>query len=203
MPVSHELKCMFVHIPRTGGTSMEIALGLHGDYREENTASMFGRIKSPDLKRRDYATDYLQHLTAADLRRLLPEEFQRYFRFAFVRNPWERMVSVYCYHRKVTGEGTSFNEFLDQTENRQRNHLLPQHAFVFDESGECLVDFLGRFERLLTDFAEVCAALKVERELPHIYAATIGDYRSYYDETTRSIVERRYGEDIERFRYLF
>jgi hypothetical protein len=203
MPVSHQLGCIFVHIPRTGGTSIETALGVSSDARVENTSLMFGRIASPALKSRALSTDFLQHLTASELRDLLGDEFKDYFRFAFVRNPWERMVSVYFYHRKVTGQTMSFHEFLKWGEDHQRNHLVPQHEFVVDKDGNLLVDFVGRFERMSEDFSKVCAALKIERELPHLNAATIGDYRSCYNDATREIVDRIYGEDIERFNYAF
>jgi hypothetical protein len=201
MPVSHELKCIFVHIPRTGGTSVESALGLFGDWRDENTNSMFGLITSPDLKSSTRLTKYLQHLTAEELRSLLPDEFEKYYRFAFVRNPWERMVSIWCYNMRA--KGVSFEEFLEKTEHSWFGHLTPQHTFVTTANGECLVDFVGRFERLTADFAEICSRLSIERALPHLNAMTHADYRTYYDETSRKIVERRYGDDIERFRYKF
>lgn len=203
MPISQQLGCIFVHIPRTGGTSVETALGVLSDARVENTSLMFGRVTSPSLKSRALSTDFLQHLTASELRDLVGEEFNNYFRFAFVRNPWERMVSIYFYHRKVTGEIASFPEFLKRAEGHRKNHLVPQHEFVFDKDGNRLVDFVGRFERMPDDFSKVCAALKIERELPHLNAATIGDYRSYYDDAARRIIERVYGEDIERFSYAF
>jgi chondroitin 4-sulfotransferase 11 len=200
MPVSRELNCLFVHVPRTGGTSMEIALGMYGEESREN---MFGPITSAELRSRRFSSKFLQHLTASELRDELGDEFGNYFRFAFIRNPWERMVSIYCYHRKATGHMLSFHDYLEYTEGTRRDHEVPQYKFIFDHGGECLVDFVGRFERLQDDFAEVCGRLKTERTLPHVLAATIGDYKSYYDETARKMVERRFGEDIERFGYSF
>jgi chondroitin 4-sulfotransferase 11 len=213
MPVSHELKCIFVHIPRTGGTSVETALGVFGDWRIENTQTMFGLISSPELAHEITSTAFLQHLTGAQLRHLLQRQFEQYFRFSIVRNPWERMVSIYSHMDTHMAEsakqaglsltGISFDEFLERTESFQHVHLVPQHNFIFDSDGKCPVDFIGRFETLQSDFAEVCTKLGIESALSHRNASTHGDYRKYYSEASRKIVERRYGEDIERLRYTF
>jgi chondroitin 4-sulfotransferase 11 len=200
MPVSRELNCIFVHVPRTGGTSMEVALGMNLPDRPE---TMFGRVTSSVLRGRKFSSHYLQHLTAPELRDVLGDEFDSCFRFAFIRNPWERMVSSYCYYRRANGEVLSFRDYLKYADGKPREHVTPQSKFIFDRDGKCLVDFVGRFERLQDDFAEVCGRLKVERTLPHTMAATIGDYKSYYDATSRKDVERRFGEDIERFGYSF
>lgn len=201
MPVSHDLKCVFVHVPKTGGTSIEHALGLLGDWRQENKATMFGSIESPALESTSHSTRYLQHLSANDLRRLLPAQFATFFRFAFVRNPWDRIVSAYCYLMRA--KGTSFNEFLERTEGASHAHLVPQYGYIEDSAGECLVDYVGRFETLASDFAEVCAKLGIRRELPFLNPSWHGPYQGYYDDASRKLVERRYGEDIERFRYTF
>jgi chondroitin 4-sulfotransferase 11 len=213
MPVSHELKCIFVHIPRTGGTSIETALGVFGDWRSENTQTMFGLISSPSLTHDIKSTAFLQHLTGAQLRHLLPQQFEPYFRFSIVRNPWERMVSIYgnmdthmAESAKDAGRsftGTSFDEFIERTEGFQHVHLTPQHDFIFDSAGKCLVDFIGRFETLQSDFTTICAKLGIERALSHKNNSAHDDYRKYYSEASRKIIERRYGEDIERLHYTF
>ena len=213
MPVSRALRCIFVHIPRTGGTSIEVALGMHGDWRVENKATMFGQIASPELARRVASTAFLQHATASELRGLLPEEFGKYFRFTFVRNPWDRLVSVYSRmdpHMRASAEsaglplkGISFDEFVERTEHFRDAHLDAQDRFVFDAAGHGLVDFIGRYERLAEDFAAVCARLGQTVDLPHRNASTHDAYRQYYSDATRKIVERRYGADIEKFGYQF
>jgi hypothetical protein len=213
MPISRALKCIFVHIPRTGGTSIEVALDLFGDWRLENRQSMFGLISSPELIGQIKSSPFLQHLGVKELRALRPGEFASFFRFAFVRNPWDRLVSVYSRmdtHMEMSARKAgidlhkaSFDEFVEWTEHFVHVHLLPQCSFVFDEQGDCGVHFIGRYERLGADFGIICERLGIHSELPHRNASKRGAYRQYYSDLTRSIVERRYSQDIERFGYRF
>jgi hypothetical protein len=200
MPVSPTLRCIFVHIPRTGGTSIETALGMGGDWLVENTETMFGRISSPEFQDYTATTVTLQHLSAEQLSRLVPG-FKKYFRFSVVRNPWDRMVSTYCYQMRA--EGYSFDEFLEATEGSASAWHVPQSRLLLDGPGRELVDFVARFENLAQDFRHVCERLGIERVLPHRNGLVHGHYRGYYDEDSRAIVARRYREDIERFGYAF
>ena len=103
MPVSHELRCLFVHVPRTGGTSIEAALGMAGDVDVEDEDRLFGRIRSEKYRQLGFGSDFFQHLTLREIRSLESATRSRdYFSFAVVRNPWERAVSVYA--RLVAGE---------------------------------------------------------------------------------------------------
>jgi hypothetical protein len=213
MPVSHALRGIFVHIPKTGGTSVETALGMFHDWKIENRAALFGLIQSPDLRQKGFLSHFLQHLTWPQLRELLPPECRGYFTFSVVRNPWERMVSTYAnkdpdmlMHARAQGlelEGLSFEEFLEKTENFQHIHLLPQHEFIYDQQGTPLVDFIGRFERLAEDFQRICARLGVDGGLPHRNPSRHRPYRDYYDNTTQDMVAQRYRRDIALLGYEF
>jgi hypothetical protein len=212
MPVSHEHRFVFVHIPKTGGTSVEAALGVHGDWRFEDRETLFGRIRSPDLVARGFPTRFLQHLTLPEIRSLLPDH-EEYFSFAFVRNPWDRMVSTWshpdgqlvrmAHNRNVELRGLPFEEFLARTADLEHVHLRPQHEFVLDEAGRPLVDFVGRFETIAADFREVCRRIGVERRLPHRNRSDrpVRDYRDAYTERTRQLVGERYRRDAEAFGY--
>jgi len=217
MPVSHGLRCLFVHVPRTGGTSIEAALGMAGDVEVEDEERLFGRICSARYRALDLGSDYLQHLTLRELRSLPSAARCRgYFTFAVVRNPWERVVSVYA--RLVAGEagalaarlgvddpGTlSFPAFLDVAEGCGHAHLAPQLDFLLDDAGEVGVDLVGRFERLDATFDEVRRRLgRPELALPHQNRSAHRHYSSYYDAATRERVARMYVRDIEAFGYAF
>jgi len=212
MPVSAAERCVFVHIPKTGGTSVEAALGLLGDWRFEDRERLYGRIRSPELAARPYLSRFLQHLTLDEIHEVLPES-RDWFSFAFVRNPWDRVVSTWsnpdphmvraAHDLGLELRGHSLAGFLERTAQLEHAHLAPQHAYLTDAAGELAVEHLGRFETLAADFEAICSRLGVTAELPHRNASRHRPYREHYDAATRQAVEERYGEDIERFGYGF
>jgi chondroitin 4-sulfotransferase 11 len=154
------------------------------------------------------------------------------FAFAFVRNPWERLVS--CYRDKIGGEvdgftfftvrpgvadclerfdaffgGMSFEEFVGAVASIDDadadTHFRSQHCFVTSDDGRLAVDFVGRYERLADDFREVQERVGLPAvELPRLQAARQSrPYASFYTDETRRIVAERYGRDIEMFGYSF
>lgn len=217
MPVSDKFHCLFIHIPKTGGTSIETALQMRGDRLREHRNLLYGPIQSRWIRRKNPRTRYLQHLTFEEVRKIAPEvSAGGYFSFAFVRNPWDRMVSLYNnldgnLVRTAKGEGLelqglSFAEFLERTKDRFHAHLRPQCEFICAKGGSPQVDFLGRFESLEEDFDKICHHLGVNVHLPwHNKAAgkPRDCYRDYYCSRTRDIIEERYRKDIELFGYRF
>ena len=95
MPVDRQAKLIFVHIPKTAGTSIEVALNIFGDWRNENLLNLFGQITSPRLLRKNFSSNFLQHLQLHEIRRLLGAEFDDYEIFTVVRDPWTRFLSSF------------------------------------------------------------------------------------------------------------
>lgn len=218
MPISHAHRCIFIHIPKTGGTSIERALGMRGRNKSEDRELLYGRIESDDLKRHALLSGYLQHITMADIHTLYPERpFADYFSFAIVRNPWDRLVSTYVHKdghllrtaraRGIELEGSSFDEYVRAVSELRHAHLQPQHEYLVDEHGELAVDYVGRFESpLVAAFDEICRRLGIRKVLSHEKKSTqrkSQDHRSYYSPETKKIVEKRYAGDIELFGYQF
>ncbi|CAH6420876.1 Sulfotransferase [uncultured virus] len=152
----------------------------------------------------------LHHLTAAEIReRIGTFSFESYFKFAVVRNPWDRLVSEYAWRRWRSSE--SFREFVRSlTDDRAPRdfeliaHLRPQLDYLLDPAtGKILVDFVGRFETLDADFSAVCDRIGRKAPLPRQNRSEHEMYRALYDEETRDIVARVFAKDIEAFRYTF
>jgi hypothetical protein len=144
------------------------------------------------------------------IRRALPYEFGSYFTFAFVRNPWDWHVSYYTYvanlrvpendwHVQVQAAG-SFAKYAREIAPR---HNLQQKAFVVDENGRCIVDYVGRYETLDRDFRHICHHLSIPAVLPHTNQSRRGGYREYYDTATRQALEPTVKADCEYFDYAF
>ena len=188
--ISDKYRCVFVHIPKTGGTSIEQALG-HFDELERNAQD---------------------HRPLYELREAMSEpDFGAWFKFAFVRNPWARIAS--WYKNVITDElhqqnfGVSPDCTLEQflTDHRGIFGMQKQLHWLRDRDGSIPLDFIGRFERLLDDWAVVCDRLgQGPIELPHlIVAKDKRPYTALYDDTTRKLVAERYAEEIEMFGYRF
>lgn len=187
-------RCIFIHVPKTAGYSIGQAL--------------FGGVTGHDPLRRLWLF-------------YTPEEFDQYFKFAFVRNPWERLVSAYVYHmqdrhspavqtwiRQQFGGFADFDEFVrhwvpQRAIRSERMHFRPQSYFI-TLGGRVGVDFLGRMETLEEDFATIARRLGREVSLPRLNATPRDrPYRDYYTAVSRQIVADVYAEDIQRFGYQF
>lgn len=220
--ISKNFNCIFIHIPKTAGQSIEhFFLALHGLSWQERSELLLRFNPEPSL-----GPERLAHLTAWEYLKygyVEQAEFNRYFKFAFIRNPWERLVSefyFYRYDKEMTFKHFVFNALPEKSDYTDKyRHILPQYDFIYDKNGNQLVDFIGRFETLEKDFNTVCKTLKIKNtELPHVKPAaakksamltpesssqTRSHYSDYYDEETKDQVARLYEQDILTFHYEF
>ena len=152
------------------------------------------------------------YLLAPEERRLKNgrKQFETYFKFGFVRNPWDRIVSLYERAEALQlRKEMSFEEFVDwiQYSSATCIHSSPhryQLDWFVDPNGNLLADFIGKFERLGEDWAFVAQKLRVEEKLPHRRANPRGrHYTEYYTPRTRDIIAAKFKVDIERFGYEF
>jgi Sulfotransferase family len=211
MLLSYGPAFIFIHIDKSAGSSIQLALAKYAVPRRKSWTRRRMVWQGPlnrvaGLYRQ---LEFPEHATANTIRRCLPRRFySAAFKFAFVRNPWDRLVSRYAFlldtprhrdHQTVVRMKT-FEEFLNWEIRRSK---MGQHSYVTDGSGRLIVDFVGRYERLHQDFATVCSRLSVKAELPHDNASTHSDYRTYYSARTRKLVAERYRLDLELFGYDF
>ena len=147
------------------------------------------------------------------------DQFDRYFKFTIVRNPWDRTASFYRF--LGYDRWCSFSRFVrsylpGKVEN---NHwfFLPQVDYLYRNGGQLLVDFVGRYESLTKDFATACQHLNIAAaELPHAnnrqkkgpgfkqwLRRRPVPYTQMYDSRTRSIVAKLYEADVDAFKYVF
>lgn len=205
--ISHKHRCIFIHIPRSGGSSIEDVVW--PEPRRE--ADLWMGFVSPHSNR--YQTGGLQHLTARLVREVVGQRvFNEYFKFTFVRNPWDKAISQFAYLsqrgdlRRFLGapEGLSFSDYLDRIGSCAHVQWSPQYDFLYDEDGEPLVDFVGRFERLTEDARTVFERLGISCPvLPHTRASAHPPYATYYDDHARRRIQDLYAKDISEFNYHF
>lgn len=200
-------RCLFVHVPKTAGKAV--------------TQCLFGH-------------NIGQHLTIEELydtfeRVYGVRDVRGWFRFAFVRNPWDRCYSAYRYFS--TGGGNAgdaafaeravtphadFNGFVKHWIASERGttqiHLRPQAAYVCDASGALALDDVARFESINADYDRIRATLAertgrsepVGQPLEPVNTSKVkGDYRTAYDDEAAEIVGRVYADDVRLFGYSF
>lgn len=158
----------------------------------------------------------LLHAAASDAQKELPHAiFSSYYKFAFVRNPWDWQVSMYHFilnepthlrHNLVVSLG-SFERYLDWVlatpSPYPKGATKHQYETLADDAGRLLVDYVGRYETLAQDFAQVCQQVGLTVELPHLNSSRHSNYRAYYNERSRQMVAEHFATDIHLFGYTF
>ena len=223
--VSDEHAFVFFEVPKVAVTSLKTALApllgidtTGADVpREGGRGSRF--VIHDRFARSGHRIDKEEFLASLD-------KYRGYFKFGFVRNPFDRLVSLYSDkivgagrglgERAGTGiasrtfyKGMPFAEFVrgvhsipDEVANL---HFRSQHVSLCGPDGEVLADFVGRFENLAADFSRVAREIGApDLALPHILRSEDRRaYRDYYDENLKNLVRERYSEDLELFGYSF
>src|SRR5436305_8510781 len=199
--ISFQKRFLFVHIPKTAGNSIQSVLR---DYSEDQIVALrseqdgierFG-LRNPNYKIR-------KHSTLAEYRAALgDEQFRSLYKFACVRNPWDRMVSYYFTPTQQVGE-------LDRKEFRKViSKALSVADYLRLDKGDddpfANIDCIMRFENLAGDFRTVCAALDISpTTLPQYNRSNREHYSKYYDDELRELVRERLAAEIEHFGYAF
>ena len=149
------------------------------------------------------------HLTLSQVRpHLDPAEFERFFKFAFVRNPFDRFVSYCSFITRQKGQfdrdpKAVMRHFLA---NPPWDHILfqPQHQFVTDDEGRLLTDYIGRVEQMQDSYDEMARRIGIPTvSLARVNSSRRRGYRDYYDQELIDGVAKLYARDLELFGYEF
>lgn len=210
MLINHKHKFIFVHVYKVAGTSVLNALenDTYPSYVPESARPGLTRFLrkfhlSPSFPLR-------VHSKAKEIREKIdPDVYNSYFKFAFVRNPWDWQVSLYEYGRQYPNHPQSkmmraFKDFDEYIHWRVQNEKTLQKEFVTDNSDQLIVDYVGKFERLREDFASVCDRVGMAVALPEFNRTKSRKrYTDYYTDETRALVGEHFKADIEFFDYSF
>ena len=193
MLVSDQARICFIHIHRTGGSSIAELLS----------------SALPDARQVCFQHDNAKTIAPADL-----ERYKGYFKFAFVRNPWERILSWYAlaYQYRLDRETpfVSLDTFIEEYETVRRK-LRFDNSFMFNQfdylsagNGGVAVDVVGRFEDYENELLRILDRCGVPpREIPRLNATQHGSVREAYSGKGRALVEALCRRDIEYWSYRF
>ncbi len=192
---THKYNTIFIHIPKVAGTSVL-------------------NIFMNDVQR--------DHLTYREFMRSSSTLFNAYYKFCFVRNPYDRMVSTYEY-LKAGGDRDGdlfFEQLIEENyptfdsfvlnymdHSMLHDHVLfkPQYSFICDKKLEIKVDIVGRFENLEEDCNKIFANIGIKRNLPKLN--TTKNRKDYNEYIRNSDVKKKiydlYKKDFEIFDYEY
>jgi len=188
-------KFIFIHVPKTGGTTIQSVL----KKRYPNSKRLFQRGGGhPNIN------DYIKEGYNID----------DYFKFAFVRNPWDRLLSNYHFRIQILKSeetaSVSFRDWVINSKTREGHSFLDtgemyktQCSYITFNKNK-MVDFIGRYENLQEHWGYISNLLQIKQKvLPHKNKTLHSPYRNYYDEDTVDIVGEYFKEDVENFNYKF
>ena len=207
MIISHQHRFIFAAVPKTGTHSVRQALREHMSTDDIEQVGLFVKKSFPY---EELAAIQHGHLSLEQVRPHIGEQiFSRYFKFAFVRNPYDRFVS-YCSFmtrsREVFQQSPQavMRHFLFVNPPEQHILFQPQHTLLTDGSGRLLTDTIGRVEEMQASYDAICARIGIPtRRLDQVNSSKRGDYRAYYDQQLKDGVAERYACDLELFGYGF
>jgi hypothetical protein len=223
--ISHKYKCIFIHIPKCAGTSIEMALGHLDEYdgREVQDHRSIRMIEQPwltpdALSSRDNMCEILRRIRYSTRSATNPNarltvtkaQFDEYYKFSVIRNPWARAFSWYQnvmrdeLHRKNyrIRKDLSLKDFLRR--HAGKGMLRTQIHWIRSFDGSIKLNYIAKFETLTREFQHICRSLHIPQiALPHRIKGADEDYVDHYDEASISLVADVYREEIAMFDYSF
>ena len=217
---------MFIHIPKCAGTSIELALGHfdenckirsrqdHRSVRHIQNPNIFNLFKSNNLKY--FIRNQKKKIFPSRFRnnniQLNKKQYETYFKFTIVRNPWARVYSAYKNimfddlhkQKRKINDSLNFNEYVKRFVYRDPL-LVPAIEYIKDYHGNIDLDFIGRFENLNSDFQKICDLANFGHiKLPHKLKSSKDDfYKDFYNKCSVNLVAEVFSEDIKTFNYKY
>jgi len=201
MPFSIAYDTVFIHIPKTAGTSMEMLLNM----RHPKNLFEYDSLRD----------NFRQHWPASEVKLHLGEEkYNSMFSFAFVRHPVDRLLSEYHYLQRLGSNfvrGADSNQFIQNIVSlwgnwqafprETRQHVRTQTYMLYDNDNNLLVDFVGRFENLKEDWGYVCDKLELPNKLPRSEESANKNNHKEFSPQSIGIIHDLYKEDFKNLNY--
>lgn len=229
--ISKAHKTVFVHIPKVAGQSIETMFLEDLNLDWSNKQELLLRKKKVTEKG-PYRLAHLKAHEYVDLNYITQEDFEDYFKFSFVRNPFSRAYSYYKYlgYSKVCTYNYFLKNVLERKIKNKHFFFISQTDYLYNSDNNLLVDFVGKFENLNEDIKIVIQNSKLKTEtLPFVNKSKteikrsiskviknpvilanlktnnpiFKDYREAYDKEAMDVVKKVYKNDLENFQYEF
>lgn len=200
-------RCLFLHVRKTGGISIKKALQKIS-CKESDLDNMWRKVENNGNQKPRLFT---HHTTLKHYNELLEESFfKSLFKFSIIRNPWERLISLYFSpHRGDVSWNRKEFILLIENENILSNYICLDNldkSIYFDRNAQLDrdINFLMRYEKIESDFEDIQKILGLQNiKLPFLNKSCRNDYRSYYDDSLIELVRFKFIQEIEFGKYKF
>lgn len=191
MIISHDLKLLFIHVHRTGGSTLT---NIFTQNLAHNTESL------------------IQHGNAKTFEAVYLDKYSDYFTFGFARNPWDRMLSWYSLlhlnnQKSLSEERKRFEEFLaTDVAVKRAKHYFHYNALDYfpTKNGQLAIDKIFLFEKLEDEIKSLCDRFDLGyQEIGVVNETNKKRYQDYYTERSRELIAQKCKRDIEYFDYTF
>jgi len=212
--ISHKHKCIFIHISKCAGTSVEKAFGVTSQGAGEgNYETLAGWCPENKL--------HLHHATPQqllDLGYISSEIWNSYYKFIIVRNPWDRALSDYFWLIQNTGKYDSFSNFVKaggdfgdilscRTKEYRGDHLTLQKDYFTLDGKTITYDAVVRFENTEKGFSKVTSDLALPKAFflrrRNVNQNKLTHYSLFYTPKRKQLIAQQYGDDIKYLGYLY
>ncbi len=211
--ISYSKKIIFIHIPKTGGTSIE---KMFWPYSFQNNEKNLRR-GFINKYHNQYQTGGLQHLTASNIKKAVGQDvFNEFSKFSVIRNPYDKIISQFSYMKKrkdlrdfiEMDINTPFKEYLALITKTEHVQWMPQYKFLFDENDQAQCDNIIHFENMNEELSMTMKKLKIDkrfiffdRKIPHLNKSIRKTSIEDFDKETKEIIYNLYKEDFNKFGY--
>jgi len=203
--ISNNKKFIFVHAPKTGGSSIEKCLNKFLEEKiiiEGKNTKVRGKLTNP----LENSYNSLKHATCTELIKQYGDRFDKFYKFSVIRNPWDRLLSLYYWstHNKEYDKSLFikkiFNKVSDVDESKRRT-IWTLNKYLCDEDDNLLVDRVMQFDDLDIEFKEIKTLLNISEDikLPHINKSRKKPNKNILDNEVTEMIADLYTKEINKF----
>jgi len=198
--ISTSKKLIFVHIPKTGGSSIELILNPYLDDKVIKEDDKHINIKT-NFKN-NLGVNY-KHATATELKLIYGDDiFNNYHKFTVIRHPYDRLLSLHFWvynswnlNKFKKGLSTS----ITSDDIKTNRHIGPLSYFIEDSNGDLLIDRIIKFDNLNNEFNELCKDFGISEQLIHLNKTKHMNHSKYYDKEIYDMIDSAYQDEIDKY----
>ena len=211
MNISLRKNFLFIHIPKTAGSSISILLK---PYSISSNRTLIRRFSSYLPFEENIQNAYFRQHTKGTTfnKKINSDVFNNLYKFAVVRNPYDHVVSYFSFIKKTRSgsifkqyKSWTFEDFISYLEKRNKQFEINQSSWIVDKNQNFLVDRILFFEHLEKDFKNLTDYLNLgdDIKLPHFNKTERFNYHDYYNDNLKLRVKNIYAKDFDKFGYIF